>query len=52
MGKVLLARLEVQVAVVGVIREHLYLPPGQALLIIQTKLEFPATSDGPGHYSR
>jgi hypothetical protein len=32
------------------IEEHLYFPPGQALLVVQTKLEFLATSNGSGHY--
>ena len=48
MGKVLPSPVEVQVTTIG---EHLHFPPGQALLVVQTKLKFPATSDGPGHYS-
>ena len=47
-GKVLPSLEEVQVTVIG---EHLHLPPGQALLIVQRKLEFPVTSDGLGHCS-
>ena len=48
-GKVLPSPMEVQVAPVG---EHLHLPPGQVLLIVQTKLEFLVTSDGPGYCSQ
>ena len=49
MGEVLPSLAEVQVTVV---EEHLHLPPGQALLVVYTKLEFPMTSDGPGHCSQ
>ena len=48
MGEVFPSPMEVQVAT---IREHIHLPPEQALLIVQTKLKFPTTSDGLGHYS-
>ena len=44
--------MEAQVATIGDIREHLHLPPGQALLGVQTKLEFLETFDGPGNYSQ
>ena len=47
-GKVLPSLMEVQVAI---IKEHVHLPLGQALLNVQTKLEFSMTSDGLGHYS-
>ena len=48
-GEVLSSPVEVQVIVVG---EHLPLPLGQALLIVQTKLEFSTTSDGLGLCNR
>ena len=41
--------VEVQVATIG---EHLHLPPGQALLVVQTKVEFLETSDGLGNHSQ
>ena len=47
-GEVLSSPVEVQVATIG---EHLHLPPDQALLVVQTKLEFLVTSDGLGHCS-
>ena len=49
MDKVFPSLMEVQVAT---IRENLHLPPGQALLIVQTKLKFSATFDGQGHCCR
>ena len=51
-SKVTPSPAEVQVATIGDVGEHFHLPPGQALLIVQTKLEFPETSDGPGNHSR
>ena len=51
-GELLRSLVEVQVATIGGIGEHLHLPPDQALLIVQTKLEFLETSDGLGHRSR
>jgi len=48
-GEVLPSPVDVQVTTIG---EHFHLPLGQALLIIQTKLEFPTTSGGLGHCSR
>ena len=47
--EVLPSLVEVQVIA---IEECLHLPSGQALLIVQTKLEFLATFDCPGHCSR
>ena len=51
-GEVTPSLVEVQVAVVGDVGEHLHLPPNQALLIVQTKLEFLETSDSLGNRSR
>ena len=51
-GEVTPSPAEVQVAAVGDVGEHLHLPPGQALLIVQTKLKFLETSDGPSNRSR
>jgi len=45
-GEVLPSLAEVQVTA---IKEHLHLPPSQALLVVETMLEFSATSDGPSH---
>ena len=51
MGEVLPSPEDVQVATISVIGEHLHLPPGQALLVVQAKLEFLETSDGLGNHS-
>ena len=47
-GEVLPSPVQVQVTAIG---EHLHLPLGQALLVVQTMLEFSVTSDSPGHCS-
>ena len=52
MGGVLPSPMEVQVATIGDVREHVHLPLGQALLVVQVKLEFPKTSDGLGNHSQ
>jgi hypothetical protein len=48
-SEVLPSLAEVQVTAIG---EHLNLPPSQALLVVQTKLEFLVTSDSLGHCNR
>ena len=48
MGEMLPSLAEVQMIA---IEEHLHLPLGQALLVVQTMLEFSVTSDSPGHCS-
>ena len=48
-GEVLPSSVELHVTA---IEEHLCLPLGQALLIVQTKLKFLVTFDGPSHYSQ
>jgi hypothetical protein len=45
-GKVTPSPVEVQVASIDNIKEHLHLPSSQALLVVQTKLEFLETSNG------
>ena len=51
-GEVTPSLAEVQVVAISDVGEHLHLPPGQALLVAQTNLEFPETSDGLGNRSR
>jgi hypothetical protein len=48
-GEVTPSPAEVHVAAIGDVREHLHLPPSQALLVVQTKLEFPKTFDDPSN---